>query len=278
MSEYQQPVEVRIGGEKRTVSRLNVRKALAAMGLLKQISKSSDEIAKEWRAYTVAYARENVEEVPRALAHLRWPPTPLVVDDQVQYEADGKTPIMVPSALDKITDQDWEKSGNVIRLPAQPSIQETIAFLFPLALDLAEEKVLELMALFLVGNDKINEWHRAGNLWSNLHEKGQELAYEAGPEELIELSAVVGEVIDGQVLQKARDTGDRLGKTLRMVGLGGLMNRQNGSQTTQPDTPTSSSSTSSTERDVNSQDGDLTTSSPATTENSAISLAGSTSS
>ena len=56
-----------------------------------------------------------------------------------------------------MTEEDWQASDNVLVEPAEPGIGDIIAKLLPKALELAEDEVYELLALFTISNADVKK-------------------------------------------------------------------------------------------------------------------------
>jgi hypothetical protein len=170
---------------------------------------------------------------------------------------------MVPSPLDRMTEADWERAGHKLRLPKAPSGAETIAAVFDRALDLAEDHVYRLLALFVMSNEDVVRYRRDGTLMEVLATRADELLDRAMADEALELAVVCGETIDEQFSAKAAELGDRLGNALKLLGLTSKTRgpREPAPPATSSDGPSPSTPTSSTDSPAATTDGPPTPSS-----------------
>lgn len=248
---------VSIGGKTVTVEEFNGRKSTTAITLLRYISKRMPNLSKEWGDFVREYEATHSVELDRVQAQQRFGSRPLVQDGEPVYKRDPETGketdefVMIPSFLDRMSEADWEKAGNKLRIPQSPSAVEIGLQLFPDVFDAAQEYVLKLLALLVTPNEVVNQKGRAGDkeLDKYLHDKGQDLLDQGMLEELMELAVVGGETITDQYARKAEQLGGRLGNALRLVGIKWNPTSQTEATTgtTTSEAPSSSSSTSSTD-------------------------------
>jgi hypothetical protein len=279
-----------IGDTTYNLERVSGRKASRAMALVRQLSKSAPELQRRWAEFTTAYERDNYIEVDRAQAALRFPPRPVVdpetgepvlgratLEDGAPNPEAGK-PLMLPSPLDRMTEEDWAQSGNVVKLRSTPSRQETVIAVLDYALEVAEESVYRLLALFTVSNADVKRvWKDGGQpaITALLDERADELLDEGYADELVALAVEVSELVDDQFRRKIREElGERVGNLLALFGIernptpdGATESPQTtadgaeeGSSTTS-DGPSPMRLVSSSTSDESAPDGDPTTSS-----------------
>lgn len=281
---------VEIGGERVTVERVSARKASSAFSILRGLGDAIPQIVKARAKFVREYEADNVVELDRVQARLRFPRRPLLDENSAPlYEADtlpdgSPNPnagelVLAPSPLDAMSEEDWERAGNVMRLPKSPDLYEELAAVFPVALDEAEEQVYSLLALFTMTNAEVKRARREGGLKPVLEARVEELLDDAGADELLELAVVVIEVINAQFRSKLDALGDRAGNALAALGLGNRgqapQTTPQPPQTTESNGPETSSSTVSNSTPTSSTDtaaptdGDPTTpSTPPTTSSS----------
>lgn len=205
--------KVKIGGNERLLHEFNGRKAIRATKIVRGISSGWPEILRALARFNREYEAENVVELDRATARSKFPPRPVAVGEGLE----------VVDPLGHLTDEDWEKSGNTLKLPRSPSFNEQVAAVFPVAFDLAEEQVLQLLALCVVDADELGQAARGGGteaVEELLHEKADDLLDEAELGELIELAVTGAEMVRAQVAEKLEELGDRVGNLLTLFGLG----------------------------------------------------------
>lgn len=222
---------ITLGSRNITVEPFSGRKALRAFHMLKQIATDAPAIMQTWHEFTAEYEREHALELSRAEARFEFPPirgdvteldrldaVPVEVrGDEWQRERDAAiAKVMRPGRFDHLTDQDWEKSGNRVRLPRSPSQAEQIVAVFPTALELAEEQVLRLLALIAMPEADVKA-HR-GDLNDKLDVLAEDLL-DAPFEDLVELAVIGGESVNDQYVRKTEKLGDRVGNALRLVGI-----------------------------------------------------------
>jgi hypothetical protein len=263
------PSTIELGGRTYTVERPTGLKASRALAQMRALSKAMPELSAELAQFRQQYERDNVLELDRVQARMRYPARPLVIDDEpvmeeviVERDDEGKPirtqrrPVMLPSPADRISDEDWAAAGGIYRVPASPSSGEIVAALFDRALEVAEEHVYKLIALFTIPNSELKALRRAGGteLDDALTARAGELLEDAFADELLELAVMVGETVDHHFRRKTADLGDRVGNALRLVGI----NWTPASPTpTSTPTPSSEKPSSSTDSDANT-DGDPT--------------------
>jgi len=214
---------IELGGHEYRIERVSARKASTALALLRALSRSMPELQRDLATFRRDYEANNVIELDRVQAKLRYPPRPLteLTEDGVEravLEADG-TPRLLPSPVDRLTEADWERSGQTFKVPASPSTPEVITALFDKALDVAEEHVYRLLALFTLSNDDVARYRKDGSLKDQLADRSDSLLDDAFADEVLELAVVAGEVVDEQFRRKTDELGDRLGNALSLVGL-----------------------------------------------------------
>lgn len=242
--------KVELGGNEITVQDLSGRKAIRATKIIRSMAQAWPEILKEIASFTRTYEEDNVVELDRAEARARYHARPLLDPETGQPLRDGDGQLVYgPDPLGHLTDEDWEKSGNKYRIRKSPSQGEIIAGVFPMAFDVAEEQLSQLLALGVIRNEDLDKVHGEEGpegITKALKEKADELlSYDLG--DLIELAVVISEVVDEQLRSRLDRLGRRTGKLLKLVGLGST---SKASETPTPSTsipPSPTSSTSSPE-------------------------------
>lgn len=238
-----------LGGQRVTLERPNGVKASRALAELKQAGSAVKEVTTAMGEFITEYERTHVIELDRIQARMRYPGRPILgLDGEVALEPaerpDGSPnpragqPAMAPSLVDAMTEEDWREAGGRLRLPESPSQQEVIGAVLPVALEHGEERIWRLLALFLIPNAEVARARRDGRLDALLEERVSTLLEDAYADELMELAAAVGEVIDHHFRRKASEVGERMGNALRVIGLG----KKKPTTPTPAPTPSSSSS------------------------------------
>lgn len=211
---------VHINGQDITIERMTLTKAMRVITLLSLIQKRVPEINRAMGEFRRAYVNENADELTRTEAKLRFGPQPVLGDDgEVMLRDDGEV-LVLPSPIDRMTEQDWEQSGQVLKLRRQPSNTELLTAMFPLVYEHAEELVLRLLALVSMPNADVDRYVRSGEIKERMDERAQEVIAPAFLEEVMELAVTCAEQVEGQVMAKARELGDRTGKLRQLFGMG----------------------------------------------------------
>lgn len=229
---------VKVGNEEIRLEQFSGRKAIRVIRTVEHITKGVPKILERWAEFTREYEASNVTEMDRTTARRYYGPA-VLMDEEPVLAADGVTaivndmgdpivrrsprlgsdnkPVMGPDPLAHMTDADWEASGNKLRLPKTPSTEEKIAAIFPLALDLAEEETLRLLALLSMTNKQVKDAMKS-DLPAALDERADELL-DAPATDLLELAVASGEMVEEQFTSKVRELGDRLPNALRLFGV-----------------------------------------------------------
>jgi hypothetical protein len=275
------PAGVELGGETVTIERASALKASRAFAIIKGISREVRGLTKLWGSYVAEYEREHYVELSRAQARLRFPPRPLLDPDTRapirepdtirRAGAPGEDPVespnpragdlvLTPSPIDHMTEEDWQASGQTLRLPESPATPQIVAVIFAEAGDVAEDSVYRLLALFTLRNQDVHRYWKAGTFAEELEERVDWLLGNAYADEVLELAVVVGEAIDDQFRRKIESLGGpaRLGKALRIVGVDLPTSPTPDPTASEPNGSRPTSSTGGPE----STDGESTTSSP----------------
>jgi hypothetical protein len=230
--------ELELGNHKYVIERPTGLKASRALAILRELSRSTPELQTSLADFRRTYEEENVVKLDRVQAKLRYPPRPLYDDDGKARLDDDGLPILVPSPVDRLTDEDWANAGGFFRLAASPSGTEVAMALLDRSLELAEDTVYRFLALFTIANDDLKRARKDGDDSALIAERAAELLDDAFADELVELAVVVSETVDQHFRRKASDLGGRLGKALRTFGV-------DWTPTTPESAPESSSSPSS---------------------------------
>lgn len=268
-----------LGGETVAIEKPSGRKASITFRILRGLEGVTGKLAKERAKFVREYETENVQELDRAQARLRFPSRPIVNEDGTPARDDAGELVYAPSLVDTISEADWTAAGGKLRLPRSPDTLEELANVLPVALDLAEDQVYKLLALFTLSNSEVKTLRRNGAdaVDARLEERIDELLDDADADELLELGVVVIEVITSQFQARLEKMGGRVGNALAAIGLGTRgTTPQTSSQAAQ--TTESSSSTPSSDSTPTSftdspppMDGDPTTPSTQPTSSSSLS-------
>lgn len=197
-----------IGGEEVSIGDFSAFKAIFAMEIVTEVEGAFRQVLSETAAFKRQYEKENVVEIPRAEARRQFRPKPLykarqiiaddgetieeVVEEPVIDEKTGE-PVLGPDPLAHLTDQDWQASGNMLRLADSPGDDVIFAQMIPTGFKLARAQVLRLIALALTTNRELEEWDGQGSetIAGQLDQKGKKLLHQARADELVRLAVAV---------------------------------------------------------------------------------------
>jgi len=281
------PTTITLGGDEYSVERPSALKASRALALMRALSRAMPELTTELAEFRREYERANVLELDRVQARMRYPAEPLVRNGEPlthppTLEDGSPNPhagelVLLPSPVDRMSEEDWQATGGIYRVPASPGWGEVIAALFDRALELAESHVYRLLALFTIPNDTLKAYRKAGTLDEEVARRAEALLDDAYADELLELAVVVGETVDHHFRRKVRDlggfTGERMGNLLRLIGLTPTTTSSTPDPpgpTTSTDGPQTSRPSSSTDSPESTADGPPTSpSTPPSTSSSA---------
>jgi len=255
-------------GHEVTVERPNGLKASRALAMLREVTRETPALSAKVAQFTRDYERDNVVELDRVQAKMEFQPRAVTErddDGQVVAVLDGEgRPLMLPSPVDRLTEEDWARTGNVYRVPRTPGPWEVGLALFDDVMEAAESLVWRLLALFTIPNEELFKARKAGTDEQLIQERADDLLGEAFADDLIELAVVVSETMDHHFRRKANQIGsERLGNLARSVGLGRFLPTATtpAPSSTSAAAPSSLKPNSSTDSPANTADGDLTPSS-----------------
>lgn len=226
---------VTIAGKPIPIENVGARKANVAFQLLKRVTRRTEDLTAEWDAAIAGYRVAHTDRLSRVQARVEYPPRPIITPEgDLKRDADGEL-VYQPSIVDRMTEADWEASGNVLEVPRNPQPIDLVPRLLPKALDAAEEDVYALLTLFTMTNEAVKMARKSeGGIKAELQKRCDDLLDDAMFDELMELAVVVAETVDDQFRRKAEELGERLGKIGGLIGL----NRDSTSSTL-PDGPDS---------------------------------------
>lgn len=223
--------QITIGEDQLQLQPFSGYKAFKVLRLAKEILKQQPEIQQHIAAYVRQYEQENVVEFERTAALQRF----------------GED-------LAHLTDQDWQASGNKLRMPTSPTREEIGLATFPFVLEVAEQQAIRLLALISLTNRELEDTHMEGGedaVDKQIEEEARRLLHRARIEQLLELAITGYELVEDQLEGTLREAGDRLGNLFRLLGWGPTNQEPAPAPTeeSRPDTaasaPRASSSTSS---------------------------------
>lgn len=207
---------IKFGSSDITVERFCFAKAMRVITLLKELQQSAPEITKAASDFRREYMESNIVELDRVQAKMRFGPQPIFDDNNQPMFHDGEL-LTMASSIDRMTEQDWERSGQTLKIRQEPSTPEMVAAVFPVAYGHAEETVQRLLGLVIMSNADVLKYVAAGDIWDQVDGVVKQTIEPAYIEDVMELVVVVGEVIEGQVMTKVKGLGDRLGKLRRLL-------------------------------------------------------------
>lgn len=240
------PPRPTIAGQPVDLERPSARKASRALAILRALSKAVPDVQKAWARARTDYERDNFVELDRVQARMRYPARPLLDDDGKPILKDDGELTFLPSPVDAMSDADWDAAGGVFRMPQSPTVGEQAAAVLDLALELAEEHVYRLLALFTMSNADVTRHWRAGDLGAVIDDVADDILDRAYADEVLELAVACGEIVDDQFTTRIEALGDRLGNLGRLFGWTPTA-KPTAEEATSTDSPSSSRPTSSTD-------------------------------
>lgn len=191
---------VEINGRTVTIERFTLAKAMRVITLLQLMQRAAPEITKAWATFRLDYAKDYGQTIDRinAIAQFGEP-------------------------LARITDEEWERAGQKFTVPGSPSQAEVFFAMAPVFYEKVEDVTLRLLGLIAMDNDTVNRHVGQGDIWPEVDKLVDDVIRTAPLDEVMELLFVAAEVIDAQVLAKARGATERLGNVLRLLGLGRMI-------------------------------------------------------
>jgi hypothetical protein len=185
--------EVEISGRKVTVERFTLAKATRVMTLLQKLQQEVPEVSKSWAEFNRDYA----ENYPTRLSRIQ---------------------AIAQFGLD-IPDDEWERADQTFPVPGKPNSYEVFFHMAPLVYERAEELTLRLLGLIAMPNETVKGYVKDGDIWERVDQFVDDVIIDAPLDEIMELVVTAAEVIDRQVLAKARTLGERAGNVARLLGI-----------------------------------------------------------
>lgn len=224
---------VRIGDEDRRIEPFSARKVNRALKLLRYIGEAVPDILSKRAEFIRTYEQENAVEIDRAQAIIRYgAPIPVLGPEGDVVRNEDGSPVTVKAPIMEMGEEAWVAAGQKLRLPQSPDVGAQTFALLPMVQDRAEHLLYQLLALVLMPNSDVRKHDRDGSLFDRtqdgvlveggegkLRADAEDLLDEARPEQLLELAVVAGEIVDDQIIGRARELRERLGNALRLFGL-----------------------------------------------------------
>lgn len=195
--------DVTIGGESRTIHEFSAYKALVAGDLIASGEAAYRKVLREVAQFKRGFEGENYVEMDRAEARYEFRPRVLSKRD-VTHQEDGSTvetaepmlvdgrPVIGVDPLGHLTEDDWQHSGQKLRIHNSPERALEIAAMVPIALREARDLTFRLVALVLTTNDELERWDTAGeNIEQKLDAEAKRLSHRATLAEIVSLSGAV---------------------------------------------------------------------------------------
>lgn len=210
--------EVTIAGESRRIGEFSAFKAFTGLEIADEVEGEIRALFKRSAEFKREYESENYTDFPRAEARRYFAPgpmyrtVPLEVDGDPVLE-DGQVvtisqplldehgaPLIGPDPLGHLTDQDWEASGQKLRVHDSPSPKLVQGAMVPAAFRIAKVQVLRLIALALTSNDELERWEREEkDVNEALDAEAGRLQHKASIGELMEVAYAVVEEAQAQL-------------------------------------------------------------------------------
>lgn len=195
--------EVTIGGESREIRDFSAFKALVAGDLIASGEAAYRRVLSETAQFKRGYEGENYVEMDRAEARYEFRPRALSIRNVIHND-DGTTvenmtpqlvdghPVVGPDPLGHLTEDDWQHSGQKLRIHNSPGRQLEIAAMVPIALREARALSFRLVALVLTSNAELERWDSDGDdVEAKLDAEAKRLQHRATLAEIVDLSGVV---------------------------------------------------------------------------------------
>jgi hypothetical protein len=172
-------VEVQIGGSTHTIEEPRLRRAKLIGKQVQLIFKEVPNLEMEIETWSRTWEKETAYKLDRVSARrllgpqLQYEPE-LGPDGEPLTDAEGD-PVLKPKTdesgeyvygpdhLKHLTNEDWEGSGQTYTRAQPPSDNALLIHMFEVVYDKAEEPLMELLALMLIGNAELRQARRAGD-------------------------------------------------------------------------------------------------------------------
>jgi hypothetical protein len=185
--------DVTINGRKVTIEKFRLSKATRVITLLRILRQQVPEISRELNEFQREYAAEYATKLPRLDAIARF-------------------------GLGHVSEEEWERAGHEFTVPGKPAPWELFFHMGPLVYERAEEVTLRLLGLVAMDNETVARYVKDDDIWTRVDEFVDEVIRDAPLDDIMDLVAAAAEVIDGQVLQKAKTLRDQAGNLAGLLG------------------------------------------------------------
>lgn len=212
---------IKVGGQDITIERFTLTKGMRVITLLQLIQKLVPQISREIAEFKREYSQTNIIELDRVQAKMRYGPTPVVNEaGDVQLDEHGGV-LTIASPIDRMSEEDWERSGQTLKLRQAPSNEELMLAIFPLIYEHAQAPLVRLLALVAMPNADVERYAAVSGdkLWEEVDAFAARVIGPAYLEEIMELAVTAAEQVEGQVMTKAKGLGERAGKLAGLLGI-----------------------------------------------------------
>lgn len=231
--------EVQIGDRTIRIDDFSGRKGIRVLRTLEEIAKAAPAIQKKWQDYTREYEAENTIDLDRAYARSEFGPQPLFTEEpvlndegQVINDSSGRPLVrrmpmldeqgavrMGPDPLGHLSEQDWAASGNKLKRPRSPDLQQQLMVVFPEMIHLAEKETAALIGLIAMPNSDVKRYSKDEVMREKAYEIGDEIL-DAPIQDIVALAILAGEVLTEQYQGKiVGKYGSRLKSMLKLIGV-----------------------------------------------------------
>lgn len=206
---------VTIGGEEHRIADFSAFKAIYAMSEVSAIQGVWRDVLTAGAEFKRQYEAEHFVKIDRAEARRQFPPRVLLEDVPIESETgmlvedgvpllrqvpmirDG-VPVMGPDPLGHLSDEDWQASGQQLRIADSPEPALEVAAMVEAGFRLARTQVLRLIALAVAKNADLETWEREGGdaaIAAQLDAEAQRLMHRASMAELVRLAVATAETM-----------------------------------------------------------------------------------
>jgi len=183
--------DIKINDRTVTIERLSTAKMKRVLALLSLIEEQMPDITARMASFRARYRSEYAIEL-----------------DRINAVAN------IPSLRD-LPDEEWEKAGQKIRIPQEPSGPEMFVSIAPAVYEAAEEVVMRLLGLLIMPNDVVHRYIKQDAIWDRVDELVDETLMTAPFDELMDLIDAALEILDKNIFSRITRTMDRAGKVMR---------------------------------------------------------------
>lgn len=187
--------DVQVGDATYVIGKFKGFKAFRIGRLLTSLGDIGPQVSKKINEFTAAYQKENVTEIERATLELRY-----------------------PEEAANVSDEAWKESNGKVRIANDPSQAEILAVAFPMAFDLAGDKIVDLLAWVIADDAELEKLDNESEekVLDYVQRLRKQLMHHADIDELFDIATAAREALGDQMSGKA----EGLRSILSLVGLG----------------------------------------------------------